>query len=426
MVLKTPIVLVTIPLALALGLIWFRRKKIHCDSGGTANKNSTPNKPNLSAKSNGSCSDSDLNKSQERHSDLKHSISLPIGSTPKKLSSSPALNNNESFDFKFGKSAPIDITPHKTSPKRISNNNIDNSSEIDMKNSNGDTSDNTKLLNSIEENSFESVDLPGSISCRRRFSFTIKTNEPAVVVKAFAMDARDVNKSPQSSFEQLTPPSKIAVATKQTTTLSNKDTANKTTHPNSANKNKNFDKKSKADKKEMNSSEKSNDENVKKPIRALPVASPPLSLCSNKSNQSHESGSSGDSGKGESISSPPNLDGDKTLSSIQTYDFQLHQDLVKFLVGKGGATVRKIRDQTKVIVSIRRHPFDPIAYKLCSIQGTQKQIEDALAMIKNRLPSKTLLEPVDMELEASVMLTAMSSIDAKLIQVNLSTKFAFD
>lgn len=378
MVLKNPLILVSIPFALALSLIWFRRKKIHCDSGGEKEAASETKTSNTNLASNSA-------KTSEPRVDLRHSISLPIGSTPKKLSSS-ALNNNDSFDFKFGKSAPIDITPHKTSPSR-------------SKNGSNESDKNKPELNSIEENSLDSVDLPGSITCRRRFSFTIRTNEPAVVVKASTMD---VNKSPQSSFETLTtsPPSNSPASTKSP--------ASAKTTP-SPSKSKNSEKKSKAAKQLVTKNEAASDKGAKKPERALPVASPPLSLCSNKSHDS------GDSGKG---SSPANSEGGQTLSSIQSYDFELPQTLVGCLVGKTGATVRKIRDECNVNISIKRHPIKYKKYKLCTLQGTQQQIDAALAMIKNKMPAKTNLERVDIEVETAEMLAAISKIDSNRLQVN--------
>lgn len=381
MVLKSSLAFVTIPFALALTLIWFRRKKIHCDTGGEEKK--PVSETNLTKRV--EINSSDLN---ER---LKQSISLPIDSTPKK-SPSP-INNNESFDFKFGKSAPIDITPHKTSPSRSKN----NSNESDDKNKND-------ILNSIEESSLDSVDLPGSITCRRRFSFTIKTNEPAIVVKASNMD---VNKSPQSSFETLvaSPPTSDNASIAATSPSSVK------TLP-SPIKAKSSEKKSKNEK-QLANSETSSEKGAKKSVRVLPVASPPLSLCSNKSNQSHDSG---DSGKG---SSPANSEGGQTLSSIQTYDFELPQKVVGCLVGKNGATVRKIRDDSNVNIAIKRHPTRPKQFKLCSLQGTQQQIDNALAMIKNKMPPKITLERVDLELETAEMLAALSKIDSSRLQVSI-------
>lgn len=364
MVLKHPLIYVTIPLALALGLIWFRRKKNQCDSGGSKKS------PNDLEKTKSIENISSTNEVQEKRIDLKHSVSLPIGSTPKKFTS-PPINNNESFDFKFGKSAPIDITPHKTSPSRKSS----------------DPKDKNEVLNSIEENSLDSFDLPGSVNCRRRFSFTIRTNEPPVVVKASAMD---VNKSPQSSFETLT-------------TFPTSSGMNMVGNKQTSEKEKNNKPSIKID------VQANNDKGDKNSNRSMTVASPPLSLCSNKSLDS------GDSGKG---SSPPNSEGGQTLSSLSTYDFQLLQTMVGFVVGKQGSTVKKIREECHVNISIRRHPLNPKKYKLCTIQGTQEQIDKALAMIKNKLPAKVNIDRVDLELESAELLAAISNIDSNLIQVN--------
>lgn len=355
----------TIPLALALGLIWFRRKKCLCDSGGVKKVSS---KSQLAANS----SDSEpAGVISEKRVDLKHSISLPIGNTPQKHSISP-LNNNDTFDFKFGKSAPIDITPHKTSPTRKSD----------------PPAENENKLNSIEESSCDSVDLPGSVTCRRRFSFTIKTNEPAIVVKASEMI---VNKSPQSSFETSPPssaPKPETITVKNLKSAEKKPKSEKTTNANGSEKN-------------------------EKPSRALPVASPPLSLCSNKSAQSHESG---DSGKG---SSPPNSEGGQTLSSIQTYDFELQQNLVGYLFGKHSTYIQKIQEDCNVNIFVKRHPTKHKKFKLVTLQGTQKQIDDALAMIKTKMPARANLSRVDLELECSAeMMAAVSNIDISLLQVN--------
>lgn len=364
MVLKHPLIYVTIPLALVLGLIWFRRKKNQCDSGGSKKSSSDLEKPKSIENA------TNTNKVKEKRIDLRHRFSLPIGSTPKQFTS-PSINNNESFDFKFGKSAPIDITPHKTSPSRKSS----------------DPKDKSEVLNSIEENSLDSVDLPGSVNCRRRFSFTIRTNEPPIVVKASTMD---VNKSPQSSFETLkTPPPSCGM-----NMVANKKTQEKEKNHKQASKI------------EVQANKDKGDKNAN---RSMTVASPPLSLCSNKSRDS------GDSGKG---SSPPNSEGGQTLSSLSTYDFQLLQTMVGFVVGKQGSTVKKIREECHVNISIRRHALNPKKFKLCTIQGTQEQIDKALAMIKNKLPPKVNIDRVDLELESADLLAAVSNIDSNLIQVN--------
>lgn len=434
MLFKNPIVYVTIPLAFALGLFWFRRKKIHCDSGGTKSSDSPKS---ASVVQDVDASPDKVLASNGIRSDLKHSISLPIGSTPTKKNSSPS-NNNDSFDFKFGKSAPIDITPNKISPSRAKN--VDKEEKSDSRGQ-----ELYKELNSIEEHSCDSVDLPGSVNCRRRFSFThnIKSNEPPVVVKASTMVT---NKSPQSSFESTTSspstPSSIQKAKDANASKSTKANDNNVTNTSKTNKgnSKNSPKSSKTIKNNKDNSKlpnkaddvsnnkeqqlqvnTSNEEQsaTETPTRALPVSSPPLSLCSNKSNQSHDSE---DSGKG---SSPPNSVGGPTLSSIVSYDFELAQSHVGCVLGKGGAFVSKLKTECGVIVSIKRHPLKQKKFKLCALQGTQSQIDKALEMIKRKLPPRTEMKRFEFDMD-SVTIPLMSNIDPSLLQVSYSSGFTFN
>lgn len=375
MVFRSQVALITIPIVFALGVIWFRRKKVHSDSGGKKSTDTT-------AKLNTAANNND-NTTEDTQTDQTQSICVPSEQSPCKPKTTPPN--------RFGKSAPIDITPHKTSPKRTAST---TAAPAEAKGAEDGKAEDGKALNSIEESSScDSVDLPGSSNCRRRFSYTIRTNEPRVIVKATHMDARDLNKSPQSSFEQLTSPSDSErtldadlIKPKMVDKKPMADTANVTTA-----------------------------ETVAKPnSHVLPVASPPLSLCSNKSNRSQESG---DSGQGGSISSPSNSENGALESAIQTFDFQLPQSIVKFLVGKNGVTVRRIRDQAKVQVHIRRHPINPSKFKWCAIEGTAKQIEDALAIIKNKLPPKTKIDKIDMELELNALQENNQIIDPNMLQV---------
>lgn len=383
MYLKHPFVLVTIPLAFAFGLIWFRRKKIHCDSGGQT-KSADTNSEEIAADASNTQSNGDCGA----RPDFKHSQSMPIGGrTPVKKSSSPS-NNNDSFDFKFGKSAPIDITPHKTSPSRSKGNDTKSVDADELKSKIQDVE--YKTLNSIEEHSFDSVDLPGSADCKGRFSFTsiVKSHEPAVVVKASNMIT---NKSPQSSFGD--------ASSSTTTPTPTEKKITKTAKCSEKNESK-ID--TKSNKKEQQLKVNTSNE------RSVPVSSPPLSLCSNKSHDS------ADSGKG---SSPANSEGGPTLSSLVTYDFELSQIYVGFIVGKGGSIVQSIRAKSGATVSLLRHPLKK-KLKLCTVRGTQKQVDTAIAIIKTKLPRGVDVKRIDPDQFASSVLTS-SSINKDLLQLQL-------
>lgn len=376
MVFRSPFTLITIPIALALGVFWFRRKKIHCDSGGD-----TATAPTKQLDTTVS---SNLNRTQTESKTISQlNISVPIEQSPCKSQVTPPSR-------KLSKSAPIDITPHKTSPKRATNITVEKPAD-------NTKADDANELNSIEESSScESVDLPGSSNRRRRFSFTIRTNEPTIVVKANHMDARDLNKSPQSSFEQLTSPSdsgSVINSSLGTPKMVEKSAVKEVACV--------------AENSKANSS------------RVTAVASPPLSLCSNNTHQSEESG---DSGQGGSIPSPPNSDNGTALEAVQQrFDFQLPQTMVKFLVGKSGATIRKIRQEANVEVLIQRHPTDSAKYKWCTVQGSQQQIDNALIMIKTRLPPKATIEPMDIELMLAGSNASNMAGDPNVCQVKRNT-----
>lgn len=383
--LRNPFVLITLPLAFAFGLVWFRRKKVHCDTGGdedlpeksSARKNSTePNKKS--------------SEEDRLRPAFEHSVSLPIESTPIKKNSLTPGNNNDSFDFKFGKSAPIDITPQKTSPSRMKNSGDRTSADNNCSKS--------IEFNSIEEHSFDSIDLPGSID--RRFSATniVRSREPAVVVKANKMVN---NNSPQSSFEVVSQTPSPPPAPQPQPPSSKPNETSRSEKP----------KQKEAKKLEVNVNNEPSQNGA--PARSLPVSSPPLSLCSNKSNQSHDSA---DSGKG---SSPPNSVADGPNESAQFIrDFELSQFHVGYVIGRNGQTVRDILSRSGVTIDFRRHPLKNKKLKLITLHGTQKQIDSALAIINSKLPPRVELTPIDLDLDSAATLSN-ASINFNLLQLNL-------
>lgn len=374
--LRNPFVLVTLPLAFAFGLIWFRRKKIHCDTGGKDSQAEKVTAKSLSS----SQSDSSIRKTGEEAARpvFEHSHSVPIGSTPTKKPYLSPGNNNDTFDFKFGKSAPIDITPHKTSPSRM---------KAAEKNP-AEPADKAKdiELNSIEEHSFDSIDLPGSVNRRFSTTNTVRSHEPAVVVKANNMVI-----SPQSSFE---------VTSKTPSPPSRTSSVEKAEKPD------------KADAKKLEVNVESDRPPNSASKRSLPVSSPPLSLCSNKSNQSH---GSADSGKG---SSPPNSEGGQAASAQLIRDFELCQNYVGYVIGKKGVTLKDIQSKSGATVDFRRHPLKNKKLKLITIHGTQPQIDSAIELIKSKLPIRVELNPIDLDLDSAATLSG-AAVNFNLLQLNL-------
>lgn len=104
----------------------------------------------------------------------------------------------------------------------------------------------------------------------------------------------------------------------------------------------------------------------------------------------HSEGSS-DSGKGGSdlatppASRTPQLPANPVLPII--YDFLVPQTLVGKLIGRHGSFVQNIKDRSNTFVYIRKHPTNN-KFKLCSVEGTQADVDKALKLIREKFPPK--------------------------------------
>lgn len=374
-----PILLITLPsLALLLGFVWLRRKKSFCDTGGDKKDKKTATTKSKSSAEQISCT-SLLNY-------LNHSESLPI--TQSNINQASNLNSNQkgqksgtssgsssansSFENKLGKSAPIDIAPNPRSPpKRVTEQQVDHEilklkiQEADYKN----------LLSIQELEDFEAESTPAdSPFYRNKFDLSLK-HEPKVepVIIRATMAAKI---SPENSFAE----------SKYTNIESGDDEPRDSANPSPS--------PAVGDDKASGAVEQSNDGAVKQqnqestegagvgtsteiivdenqsPTRN-PIASPPLSLCSVHS---------GDSGKG---SSPPNSIGAPSLS----YDFLIPQTLIGILIGRKGQFVNNIKTKTGANVTVKKNPHSKKS-KICTIDGTQAEIDAALKMIRTKLPEK--------------------------------------
>lgn len=101
---------------------------------------------------------------------------------------------------------------------------------------------------------------------------------------------------------------------------------------------------------------------------------------------------SSDSGKGGSdLATPP----PSRLPDIGTsdadfpgfYECVIPQLIVGKLIGRHGSFVNQIKDKTNAMILVKRHPTND-KMKICSIEGTKKEIEKALKMIRDKFPIK--------------------------------------
>ncbi|XP_059618520.1 KH domain-containing protein akap-1 [Phlebotomus argentipes] len=361
MVAIRPIVVLS-TLTLLLGLTWFRRKKRqHSDTG---------------EKSSDSAVTSDEAK-REDLATLRNLNSRPAQSASVDITSGGAAQNIT--PSKLAKSAPIDIVPNGRSPPQASGRKsaTDNPNKIDADVLNAKIRDSElKTLASIEEQEDldlgSPIDLPGSFE-RRPFNFRKTVNvadEEPVVIKATSI----AKVSPKDDF--LEPPK--YVNTEEMTMRS--QVVEKDVVP------------------AMPPCEENGQEEAQQPPT---VSSPPLSLCSNHSL---------DSGKG---SSPPYSEG----APANCCEFLLPNTLTGQVIGRKGVMIQRLKELTGATMVIRRHP-DTMKYKICTVEGTEAEIDKALAEIRRRFPldrfPKFTMERIQYSLPPM-----LQSMDPAFINLNL-------
>lgn len=408
MIANRPLIYLTLPsLALIIGYVWLRRKKggrAVCDSGGGENKqNSRVKLDDKKINSSYKLVDSPgLNDQLEIYSSAHnshHSESLPIGKISSQQqqinkqrndshsslldqdqrSQSPqgSTGSNSSSTSSLCKSAPIDIVPNPRSPpKRVTEQDVDTAikelipQESDIKN-----------LRYIEEPEIDWNESPTPAdSPLYRDRFDLNRSQPKVepvVIKG----TQEAKVSPENSFRER----------KYTQTESDDcggvvDTTNTNTNQNiNGNEiikmNEVIDNVSNAPSAALTDSGcdaevvATNDNSTTAAVvRSQPqISSPALSVCSMRS---------GDSGQG---SSPP-----QSICAPQiSYEFLIPTTFIGALIGPRGRIITEIKEKTGANVIIQKSTHGSLKrQKVCSVEGTQSEVEAALKLIRSTLPEK--------------------------------------
>lgn len=69
------------------------------------------------------------------------------------------------------------------------------------------------------------------------------------------------------------------------------------------------------------------------------------------------------------------------------YEFIIPQSLVGKLIGRHGSFVTQIKEKTNAHIVVKKHPSNN-KLKVCSVEGTQAEIDKALKMIRDKFPAK--------------------------------------
>lgn len=364
MVSGRPLLFLSLPgLALIIGLVWFRRKKIvGFDTGGKSINDGGAESVATTDDNNKKEACNSEKQDGEYGIDVKQTESLPI--TPSaNLKHDSGKNQSSSASSSSscsGKSAPIDIVSNTRSPPKFSDQQLD-AELLKLKIEESDIR-NLRLIEEQDDySSFESpVNLPGTVDRYQNFNRFNRGIEPLsepVVIKA-SMAAKI---SPQNSFASELSPSKETEMRNSSSAVGDLLNNNSTTNMDGINYEADVDtiNNNIVDEQQTANSEETGSH------------SPALSICSMHS---------GDSGKG---SSPPQSE----CAPITSYDFFLPVYLVSKMLGRKAGFVQLIKAKTGVNVLIKRNP-DTHKTKICTLEGTQAEIDKALVLIRKKFPEK--------------------------------------
>ncbi|CAH1100191.1 unnamed protein product [Psylliodes chrysocephalus] len=249
--------------------------------------------------------------------------------------------------------------------------------------------------------------------------FTTKPDSPHVLIASSKSTGKEHNSKPSKKKASKKESGKmaqkdIAIVEEKLTSLKVKN--NKEVHKKRDNKNsKNNANKENEDILQRQNSERDSANHSPSDVM---LASPSLSSISDN----HSEGSS-DSGKGGSdVATPPpsRIPGISVSSNVPTfYEFILHQSLVGKLIGRHGCFVTQIKDKTNAMIIVRSHPNNG-KLKVCSVEGTKSEIENALKMIRDKFPLKrypeVTLEQVDLTPEVPTVSLIPDHLYLKLIE----------
>ncbi|KAM7347224.1 A-kinase anchor protein spoonbill [Cochliomyia hominivorax] len=411
MVSGRPLLYLSLPgVAFILGVFWFRRRnKNRLDNDTKKADGGGGEKEQFSSNNRTAVKEEILTKTLANGS-VKTNAAPP---TPtKSITINGTLPNDNEENRVFGKSAPIKIVQNGrgTSPVKQSKQQVD--SEV-LKSKIQDAEH--KLLRSIDED-FENlsspIDLPDSVNNRMSFysrNVDIKKDKPVVI-----MATTTPKISPENSFLE----SKYTKECEQNNNLDDSKLSEnikekQDNQPQSKSPSKTNKDSVKAEKSVKNVTE----DNKKSQIvddteidttnvnekRNVDAASPSLSLCSVQS---------GDSGKGSS------LPRSEAARAKTTYEFFLPNSLVGQLYGRKRSYINFIKTKTNATVVLRQKVYTG-KLRVCAVEGTESEVQAALALIRKRLhryPNLTM-ERIHFALPQSVV--PLSTESLLNLQLNL-------
>jgi A-kinase anchor protein 1 len=100
------------------------------------------------------------------------------------------------------------------------------------------------------------------------------------------------------------------------------------------------------------------------------------------------------------------------------YDFLIPQTLIGILIGRQGKFVKHIKTKTGANVLVKKNPQSKKS-KICTIEGTQAEIDAALKLIRTKLPEKKFPYLTLDRIASTPESTLIPSFDASVMHVSI-------
>ncbi|XP_060067283.1 KH domain-containing protein akap-1-like isoform X2 [Ylistrum balloti] len=110
----------------------------------------------------------------------------------------------------------------------------------------------------------------------------------------------------------------------------------------------------------------------------------------------------------------------------QSYEFHFPSQFCGRLIGKYGKNIQQLKERSGANISLSNHPYTP-DFQICLVEGTQKQIDDALKVIGRKFPEVDLTAiGAEVESESEPSTNGKPLLMPDIMQLNLPEGVSID
>ncbi|XP_033747713.1 KH domain-containing protein akap-1-like [Pecten maximus] len=113
-------------------------------------------------------------------------------------------------------------------------------------------------------------------------------------------------------------------------------------------------------------------------------------------------------------------------SKKESYEFNFPTQFCGRLIGKHGKNIQQLKERSGANISLSNHPYTP-DFQICLVEGTQKQIDDALKIIGRKFPEVDLTSiGAEAESESEPSTNGKPLLMPDIMQLNLPEGVSID